>query len=160
MLAEKHRYSALAFAVMGLIWPSAAHAEREFPAVIQSDFELSYEVPCSVCHLKANVGAATARTPFALALKARDFTDERSLSRALARLKADNFDTDGDGVSDVEELKAGTDPNSPANASLIDAQDPGYGCGGTAPHGRNIGQAALGAAALAWLLARRLRSRP
>jgi hypothetical protein len=151
--------STLAFALLGLVWSSIAHAEREFPAVIQADLELSYEVPCSVCHLKESTGAATARTPFALALKARDFTDEGSLSSALARLKADNFDTDGDGVSDVEELKVGTDPNSAANANLIDAQEPGYGCGGSAPHGRNVGQAALGVAALTWLLARRLRSR-
>lgn len=159
MTAKNRCSSALACALLGIVWSSVAHAEREFPAVIQSDLELSYEVPCSVCHLKENTGAATARTPFALALKARDFTDEESLSSALARLKADDFDTDGDGVSDVAELKAGTDPNSAANGDLMDTQQPGYGCGGSAPHGRNGGQAALGVAALTWLLARRLRSR-
>ncbi|MEP7050224.1 MAG: thrombospondin type 3 repeat-containing protein [Pseudomonadota bacterium] len=159
MIAAKRGYSALALALASLAWAPTARAEREFPVIIQSDLALSYEVPCSVCHLKENTGAATARTPFALALKARDFTDGQSLGTALARLKSDDFDTDGDGVSDVAELKAGTDPNSAADASLIDAQEPGYGCGGSAPHGRSSGQAALGVAALAWLLTRRLRGR-
>ena len=69
-------------------------------------------------------------------------------------MKADNFDSDGDGVSDVAELQAGTDPNSAANASIIDPSEPAYGCGGSAPQGRNAGQAVLGLAALGWLLSR------
>ena len=160
MNSAKRRYLLLASALVALAWPKAARAESEFPSRIESDLGLSYQVPCSVCHLKENTGAATARTPFALSLKARDFTDGGSLSAALARLKADDFDSDGDGVSDVAELQAGTDPNSAANASIINDEEPGYGCGGSAPHGRSMGQALLGAAVFGWLLTRRLRGRP
>ena len=145
------------FGVLALVWSSLAHAKEEFPSIIGTDLNLTYQVPCSVCHLKENTGSATVRTLFALSLKARGFSDQGSLTSSLARLKADNFDSDGDGVSDVAELQAGTDPNSPGNASIIDPSEPGYGCGGSAPQGRSVGQAVLGAAALAWLLTRRLR---
>ncbi len=147
-------------AVLGLAagtWPSRAHAEEEFPSIVGTDLGLTYQVPCSVCHLAENTGAPTARTPFALSLKARGFADRGSLTEALDRLKADHFDSDGDGVSDVAELQAGTDLNSPADANLMNASEPGYGCGGSAPQGRGAGQAFVSAAALAWLLSRRRR---
>ena len=34
----------------------------------------------------------------------------------------------------MAELSAGTDPNSSSNASIINDQEPGYGCGGTRPN--------------------------
>ena len=85
--------------------------------------------------------------------------DNRSLSTALTKLESDAVDSDGDRVTDVEELKAGTDPNSSANGSILGNEEPGYGCGGSAPHGRNAVQGLLGVAALGWLLSRRLRVR-
>jgi MYXO-CTERM domain-containing protein len=151
------RCSLTVLGVAAVAWSSRAQAEEEFPSIIGTDLSLTYQVPCSVCHLKENTGAATARTPFALSLKARGFEDRASLTSALDRLKADNFDSDGDGVSDVAELQRGTDPNSPADADIIDTSEPGYGCGGSAPQGRSMGQAFVGVAALGWLLSRRRR---
>ena len=119
---------------------------------------ISYHLPCSVCHIKGNVGSATPITPFALSLRARGLTgNNQSLSSALSKLESDGVDSDGDGVSDVEELKAGTDPNSSANASIVNDQDPGYGCGGTAPRGRSAPGMA-GVLALGWLALRRRRA--
>ncbi len=148
------------FAVLGLAaiaWSAPARAEDEFPSVVASDLDLTYQVPCAVCHLKENTGAPTARTLFALSLKARGFSDRASLTPALAQLQTDQFDSDGDGVSDVDELKAGTDPNSSANANIMNPSEPGYGCGGSAPQGRSFGQALVGVAALGWLISRRRR---
>jgi hypothetical protein len=95
--------------------------------------------------------------PLALSLRARGLSgDSLSLSTALTQLAKDGVDSDGDGISDIQELKNGTDPNSSANSSIIDDQEPGYGCGGSAPTGRNApGMGAI--AALGWLLVRRRR---
>jgi hypothetical protein len=147
----------VALACLG--WTTQVRAKEEFPSEMASDLSLSYQVPCSVCHVNGNTGSATPITPFALSMRARGLTGEnRSVASALAQLESDAVDSDGDGTSDVAELKAGTDPNSSANASIINDQEPGYGCGGTAPHGRS----APGAAAvltLSWFLLRRRRDR-
>ncbi len=151
------RCSLAVFGLVAIAWSSPARAEDEFPSVIATDLNLTYQVPCSVCHMKDNTGAPTARTLFALSLKGRGLSDRGSLTSALAQLKADNFDSDGDGVSDVAELQAGTDPNSAANASIINPSEPAYGCGGSAPQGRAPGQALVGFFALGWLMSRRRR---
>ena len=77
------------FALLGLVAALSlsvtAHAEDEFPGVIENHLSLSYQPPCSVCHLKENTGAPTARTLFALSLKARDSRIEaRSPPRSIA----------------------------------------------------------------------------
>jgi Bacterial TSP3 repeat len=144
-------------ALGSLGWSSLARAKSEFPSEIKNKYVLTYDVPCAVCHIKGNVASATPITPFALSLRARGMTgDNQSLSSALDKLKSDAVDSDGDGVTDVDELKAGTDPNSSANASIEDNQEPGYGCGGTAPKGRSApGMASM--LALAWFMLRRRR---
>jgi Bacterial TSP3 repeat len=138
---------------------SVAHAKDEFPNEIKADFPLiTYEVPCSVCHIKGNTGAATPITPFALSLRSRGLTGQNNSVRAsLALAKSDGVDSDGDGVSDFQELINGTDPNSSADSSIVDDQEPGVGCGGTAPKGRAA--PGLGSAVAAiWLFLRRRKS--
>ena len=151
--------AALALAVaFTAAWVSEAQAKEEFPSEIANDVPgVNYQVPCAVCHIKGNTGGSTPITAFALSLRDRGLSGDRaSLSSALSQLATDGTDSDGDGVGDIDELKAGTDPNSSANADIATLQAPGYGCGGTAPHGGG-GPAAAGAAALGWLLVRRRR---
>jgi hypothetical protein len=139
---------------------SVAHAEQDFPNQVQRELGLSYQIPCSVCHIKGNVAKSTPLTPFALSLRARGLMDSRSLTTSLAQLETDGVDSDGDGTPDVPELKAGTDPNSSANANIIADPEPGYGCGGSPPTGKNGAQALGSALALSWLFLRRRRGRP
>jgi hypothetical protein len=165
MLQRWHRFGgAAALALLALSWPERAHAVPEFPREVQRDLALDYEPPCSLCHVKNNTGVGTARTPFALSM--RDYglsaDDRASLSAALSALAQDNIDSDGDGVSDTDELKAGKDPNSDADVSLKGQTVPAWGCAvaprTAAAHGGAWPSAlALGAALL--LSRRRARSR-
>jgi len=134
-----------------------AQAKDEYPGEIARALSLSYAVPCSVCHIKGNTGSPTPIMPFALSMRARGLSDERgSITTALAKMKSDNVDSDGDGKTDIDELQAGTDPNSSANSSIVNDQEPGYGCGGTAPQGGGAVGVAPGLV-LTWLLLRRRR---
>jgi hypothetical protein len=157
MNKTKQRLSRGLVALACFSWSVLAQAKNEFPGEVARDLSLSYQVPCSVCHINDNTGSSTPITPLALSLRARGLTgDNSSLTSAFAKLESDAVDSDGDGTTDVAELRAGTDPNSSANASIMNDQEPGYGCGGTAPRGRSAPGAAS-ALALAWFLLRRRR---
>jgi hypothetical protein len=111
-----------------------------------------------------NTGKATATTPFAFSLRARGLSGEgrSSLDAALSQLDAEQVDSDGDGVSDVNELFANTDPNSAANAPLNGATEPAYGCSlwrGAVPPSRAAAWALLAGAGGCLLLGRRARVR-
>ncbi|MEO8902952.1 MAG: thrombospondin type 3 repeat-containing protein [Polyangiaceae bacterium] len=149
-------------AAVTLAWSSAVQAKEEFPGQIENQYALGYQPPCSVCHVAENTGSATPRTAFALALRSRGLTgSSKTLSSALTQLETDGVDSDGDGVTDIQELKDGTDPNSSGNASIKNAEEPGYGCGGTPPTGRGGAlQGVAVALSLAWALLFRRRVRP
>jgi hypothetical protein len=110
------------FALMALS-ARAAVATPNFPNAIQRDLSLSYSPQCSLCHVGGNTSASAVQTPFAKSMKARGLVayDETALQTALNRMGT--VDSDHDGVSDIDELRAGTDPN------LGSGQEPvTYGC--------------------------------
>jgi hypothetical protein len=152
-------------AVLGvtLFASSAAWATGNFPPVVRSQLELSTAPSCTLCHQGTpQVGSVT--TPFGKAMRARGlvFYDEEALKNALAALRRDNVDSDGDGTPDIEELQAGRDPNR-ADAATTDGgpapvvegpPELTYGCG-VAPGGLSLGL--LGALSLCF---RRRRATP
>ncbi|MGA3123709.1 MAG: thrombospondin type 3 repeat-containing protein [Polyangiaceae bacterium] len=98
----------------------SAHASRSLPRNIQSDVGLNYQPPCSICHQYGKTGDGTAIEPFAWSMRARGLTGSRkTLTPALDADESDRVDSDGDGIPDIEELRNGTDPNSPANDCII-----------------------------------------
>ncbi len=136
--------------LVSLLAASAA-ASPTFPAEIAA--HLSAPTPqCTICHV-GTPGIGTATTVFAQAMRARGLVpnDLASLDTALDALAAEKFDSNHDGVSDIDELKAGKDPN----AGSVAAVTPEYGCIGSVAPAPRLGVAAV----LAFLVVIRLRRR-
>jgi MYXO-CTERM domain-containing protein len=121
------RDAAAALTAIGcLVFPAVALATPNFPPEISAHLSLTYTPDCPVCH-RGTPGTGTATSPFAQSMKARGLVanDIGSLDTALDALAAEGTDSDGDGVGDIAELTAGTDPNIAGGANLT----PVYGCG-------------------------------
>lgn len=130
-----------------------ALASSAYPTVVERHLGLSRPIPasCGLCHTNGLVGAGTVNTPFGKAARAKGLVafDDAKLVQVLDALEVEGTDSDGDGVGDLQELRAGTDPNV-SDRGGPDALGPlRYGCGAEAAPGALEG---LGLAA--WLLAR------
>jgi Bacterial TSP3 repeat len=124
-------------ALLLTLLPSAALAISRFPGNITDYFtpHLGYTPPCSLCHINGTTGSGTVQTPFGISMLAQGLTSDRStITPALDALKAGNVDSDGDGVSDIDELIANTDPNTPADVPLSPSEL-SYGCAITPRYG-------------------------
>lgn len=111
--------------VCALVSASAARATPNFPAVIATHLQLGAPPDCTLCHV-GTPGRGTVTTPFGKTMLARGVHayDESSLRTALDAISAEKKDSDGDGTSDVDELRAGQSPNG-AGADVV---TPEYGC--------------------------------
>lgn len=94
-----------------------AFASDPYLGFIQTKYTLGAPPPqsCALCHTNGVTGFGTVNTLFGTAMRARGLTggaNTASVGTALDKLAADAFDGDGDGVTDVAELMAGTNPNT------------------------------------------------
>ncbi|HET7541073.1 MAG TPA: thrombospondin type 3 repeat-containing protein [Polyangiaceae bacterium] len=106
-----------------------AHAEPEFPGAIQDAANIPCTPTCLLCHTAIPGSASNLNMHFAQTVIANGVEpgNPESLNAVVAKLRANMVDTDGDGQLDVDELAAGTDPNSAdPRAELC---GPTYGCG-------------------------------
>jgi hypothetical protein len=137
-MSARRRAPLLPLLLLSLAVPAgAAHATQNFPPAIRRELGLSYTPDCSLCHVGAQ-RVGTVRTPFGTSMRARGlvFYDESSLRTALSALRAERTDSDGDGVGDIDELVAGTDPNraagvAPSGGGEEPPPPPTYGCSAT-----------------------------
>lgn len=153
-------------ALFVLAVPSLAAASPTFPFAIKSDLSLSYDLGtdhCTICHATNLGGLGTVVTPFGEAMQAAGLVaeDTTSLQKALDTLEANGTDSDHNGVPDIEELKAGEDPNTGQDISgATGTSGPSFGCGAQLSRAPAPweGAAAL-LATLGAMLVRRRRSR-
>lgn len=94
-----------------------AHASTTFPEALRSKLELQ-EIAgpapgCRLCHQSDVGGLKTATQPLARSLIKAGATASSvpALLAALATLEEQATDSDQDGTPDIEELRAGSDPN-------------------------------------------------
>lgn len=102
---------------------SSAHASPFFPTSIQSDLGLNYAPDCLICHNNESGGIGTVKTAFGKNMMARGLVDfsSDSLQTALTLMDQQHVVSAGGCLPDIEELKAGRDPNHPNDAATCDA---------------------------------------
>ncbi|MBX3210692.1 MAG: hypothetical protein KF850_01520 [Labilithrix sp.] len=134
-----------------------ARATPNFPDVVASHLALDAAPPCTLCHV-GTPARGNVTTPFGATLRSRGAVayDEAALRLALDALAAERKDSDGDGVPDIDELRAGDDPNGAPGAVTT----PEYGCAiGRASAAAGSGTAAVAALGLALALVGTRRAR-
>jgi hypothetical protein len=128
-----------------------AHGSSIYPPEVRAHLSLGYTPACTLCHNTPSGGFGTVTTPFGKSMMARGLVAQNlsSLDTALDALAAEHTDSDGDGVSDIDELKAGSDPNVAGGGAVT---PPTYGCFDVS--GQPATPLALLPLLLAWLLFR------
>jgi hypothetical protein len=127
-------------------------ATPEFPGVIQQQLGLAQPPPCTICHATNAGGVGTVVKPFGIYLRSRGLVpfDDASLRNALLADIAERHSSSG-GLTDIDALKAGQDPNGTQGSNLV----PAYGCSSVGPELDLLTVSALGT----WLWLRRRRAR-
>jgi hypothetical protein len=147
-------------AVFASLWlPGPASASEIFAEQIGR--EMPCPPQCSLCHVD-NTGGPGKLNAFGTSMKSTGglFMTTVDPVLALQALATANTDTDGDGVSDAQEVREGRDPSVSGERTLCGG--PQYGCGARvakpAPSGLAGGLGLLTALVLGGLVRRR-RSR-
>jgi hypothetical protein len=104
-----------------------AQASSIYPPEVRAHLSLSYTPACTLCHNNPGGGIGTVTTPFGKSMMSRGLVAQNiaSLDTALDALSAERTDSDHDGVPDIDELKAQTDPNVAGGGAVT---PPTYGC--------------------------------
>jgi len=106
---------------------TALLATPDFPGAVQRQLGLAAPPQCTICHSTNAGGVGTVVQPFGIYLRSRGLQpfDETSLQNALLADTAEHHSSNGSGISDIDALKAGEDPNAPGGATGL---TPAYGC--------------------------------
>ncbi len=116
-------FSRALLVLMGCMLSHSAHASPTYPPTIKLDLDLAQVPDCTLCHRDQLGGAGTVIRPFGRTLidhfQLTGNNNVALLKAALASDDSQNLDSDGDGVTDIDELRMGTNPN--VGASGVEA---------------------------------------
>lgn len=157
--------TATALALGILFAGTTASATPTYPDVIHTTLSTPNTPDCSICHI-GTPAIGTVNTAFGKTMRSRGLVanNEGSLKSALQAITGEKKDSNGDGVTDIDALKAGQDPNGSA-ASADGGGSSGtpepiqYGCARVAPKATPDGESALVTAGLLGLVAVLVRRR-
>jgi hypothetical protein len=100
-----------------------SRATPNFPPGIQQDLALNYQPDCSICHTDGDQGGlGTVNAPFGKNIRERGLVafDTGALQSALNQMESEHVDSAGDCLDDIDELKAGRNPNEPDPPGVCD----------------------------------------
>jgi MYXO-CTERM domain-containing protein len=101
--------------LLALLAPTPAFASPTYPPTIQAQLGLAQTPDCTLCHRDDNGGIGTVVRPFGRTLVEQfgltGGSNTAALKAAIEGDDAEHLDSDGDGVPDIDELRAGTNPN-------------------------------------------------
>lgn len=107
-------FFSLGIVAVAALSSAPALASLSFPPVIQSELGLVKAPDCTLCHRTDAGGFGTVTRPFGRTMMSQlglTAANTAALRSALSGADAAKFDSDDDGVSDIDELRMGTDPN-------------------------------------------------
>lgn len=149
-------FASLTVTLAALVAPAPAAASQVFPDHLVTKLQMPCAPGCQLCHNDASGGPAKINPKFGTAAKMAGATGllaTDKLDAALTKMQMAGTDTDADGVGDVAELQAGTDPNA-AGGELCGGLK--YGCGASTiarrPAKQSMDPAAVGASILTVLV--------
>ncbi len=134
---------------------SVAFANPQYPFTIQDEVGSPCTPECVLCHATAAGGEDTVVQPFGIAMVERGLTGNEGLIEALEAFEEEALDQDGDGVTDIDELEEGENPNE-VGETFCEIPSPEYGCFSHAPVPGGV--AGLGIALLAVASGRKRRA--
>ena len=123
----------IACGVASVGYARPARADQSFPAALAAAAPMPCVPQCTVCH-RDNLGGARTLIPFGLTMQSVGGLvgagNPALVAPALKKVADAMTDTDGDGISDIDELKVGDSPSIKGAAGQGEVcAGAKYGCG-------------------------------
>ena len=160
-MTARHRIFSIGLLAFATLLGPDARASESYPKTLERALGSPCPPDCTTCHTRRSGGELTANTPVGISMRRAglECCDTSLLLDVVGRLETDGTDSDMDGVGDVEEMRAGTDPNALEGKLKCAPPEEDEGCavGGVSTSTRNDLPWVLGAGLALVAITRRRR---